>query len=76
MKKEIAEMYSYDNLPEWVNKEDLSGNGSGKKYATYLVIEDGDYRKVYSDAMEPEDASFRRDLNWIVDEINREKSKE
>jgi hypothetical protein len=61
----------YEELPEWADRESLSNNGSGKLYANYLVIEDGDYRACYSDAMEPEDATFTRDLNWIKRELER-----
>jgi len=44
-------------------------NGAGKEYALYIVIEDKYGKRIYSDAMEPEDASFSRDLSWIVDEL-------
>jgi len=44
-------------------------NGSGKKYASYIIIEDEKGRRIYSDAMEPEDASFSRNLSWIIDEL-------
>jgi hypothetical protein len=43
----------------------MSNNGSGREYADYLVIEDQGHRVVYSDAMEPEDCKFSRDLKWI-----------
>lgn len=62
---------NYEQLPEWVNDDDLSNNGAGKLYASYLLIEDGDYRACYSVAMEPEDVSFHRDLKWIKNEIER-----
>lgn len=62
---------TYVELPEWVNHNHLSDNGSGKEYANYLLIEDGDYRACYSDAMEPEDRSFHRDLKWIKSELER-----
>lgn len=65
----------YDELPDWVSKEDLPDNGSGREYASYLLIEDGKYKAVYSDAMEPEDARFYRDLGWIKHEIERAASK-
>lgn len=41
----------YEGLPDWVDKNALSDNGCGMDYAHYLIIEDGDYKKVYSDAM-------------------------
>ncbi len=74
LKKEIQLrilQVDYDNLPDWVVKDSLSDNGNGKEYATYIVIEDGDYKAVYSDAMEPEDARFYRDLKWIQKELSR-----
>jgi hypothetical protein len=62
-------MGSYDKLPAWVDKDTLNNNGSGKEWANYLIIEDGAHNRVYSDAMEPEDATFCRDLYWIADEL-------
>ena len=67
----IARICAYEDLPEWVDKENLPDNGCGKEWASYILIEDGDYKRVYSEAMEPEDKTFGRDLDWIVDEINR-----
>lgn len=68
----IASILSYEDLPDWVDKKyGLSNNGCGKEDASYIVIEDGDYKVCYSDAMEPEDASFGRDLSWIISELNR-----
>lgn len=56
---------SFDELsPEEQNG--VSNNGSGKEYATYLkVVHDGKTILLESDAMEPEDARFYRDLAWI-----------
>ena len=67
MKK--AKLVSYDDLTE-DEKLGQPENGSGKEYASYIVVEDEKGRRVYSDAMEPEDASFGRDLFWIIEEIN------
>ena len=63
---EVIQCY-YEELPEEVNKEwGLSDNGSGKDCATYIIQKaDGEIISVESDAMEPEDASFGRDLKWI-----------
>ena len=69
--KTIAKIFNYENLPEWVDRTLLSCNGGGKEFAHYIVIEDQNYKEVYSDAMEREDACFSRDLNWIVKEIKR-----
>jgi len=54
-------------------KEGASDCGSGKEYANYLFVdfEDGKMREVYSDAMEPEDCLFIRDLSWIKDLVER-----
>lgn len=70
----IARVCGREDLPEWVNRNYLSENGNGSEWANYIVIEDGDYRAFYSDAMEGEDATFSRDLGWIVGEINRAKN--
>jgi hypothetical protein len=63
---EVIQCY-YEELPEEVNKEwGLSDNGSGKESASYIIQKvDGQIISVESDAMEPEDASFGRDLRWI-----------
>ena len=50
-------------------------NGEGREYATYLKIEiPGEFPVYYSDAMEPEDARFGRDLtrvkNALLDAYN------
>ncbi len=66
----IARQCRFEDLPAWVDVANLSRNGHGHEMATYIVIEDGPYRAVYSDAMEREDACFCRDLSWIVKEIN------
>lgn len=68
--KLVVEIVSYDDLEE-EEKEGVSNNGSGKEYASYIrVIHDGSILFVESDAMEPEDAKFGRDLNWIVNALN------
>jgi hypothetical protein len=42
-------------------------NGVGKQWANYLrVTHDGDTLLLRSDAMEPEDATFTRDLDWVA----------
>lgn len=60
---------SFLELPDWVDEAELPNNGGGKEYASYLLIEDEAGRRVYSDAMEPED--FYRDLEWIKTELDR-----
>ena len=55
----------YDDLTE-DRKQEVSNNGFGCEYATYIkVIHDGQVVGIFSDAMEPEDATFGRDLGWI-----------
>lgn len=47
-----------------------SDNGHGKEWANYIrVTHNGQTLYLENDAIEPEDKSFRRDLNWIVDAI-------
>lgn len=58
----------YEGLPDWA-KEEVYKSEWYDPY--YLVIEDGDYKKVYSDAMEPEDVKFYRDLSWVAEELQR-----
>jgi len=53
-------------------KENVSNNGSGKEWAGYIrVTHGGKTILLESDAMEPEDASFCRDLNWIYGIIEK-----
>ncbi len=64
-------LVSFDDLKK-EEQEDQPNNGAGKEYASYILIESPFGRRIYSDAMEPEDAVFYRDLNWIVDELKRD----
>ena len=55
----------YDDLTE-EEKEDQPDNGNGKEYASYLIIQYyGKTISIHSDAMEPEDCTFGRDLRWV-----------
>lgn len=57
---------SYDELPPEIEKCGLSNNGTGKGYSAYLLwYYNGKLQNYESDAMEPEDCSFSRDLSWI-----------
>ena len=57
----------FDDLTE-EEKEIVPNNGSGMKYAGYIkIIHNGETILLESDAMEPEDAIFARDLNWVYD---------
>lgn len=60
---------SFLDLPDWVDETKLPNNGGGKE--SYLLIEDEAGQRVYSDAMEPEDCRFYRDLEWIKTELDR-----
>jgi len=68
--KKTVKVISYEDLTA-EEKEDVSNNGSGKEYAGYILIEDKDGRRIYSDAMEPEDCTFSRNLSWILDELRK-----
>lgn len=66
-----VKMIDYDELPEYW-KDLVPDNGSGKDCAGYIVIiHNGEIQSVESDAMEPEDAVFYRDLSWITFELQR-----
>lgn len=58
----------FDDLTE-VEQENAPNNGNGKDVATYIRITDNEGTRVYSDAMEPEDVTFYRDLSWIASEL-------
>lgn len=61
----------YNDLTE-EEKESVSNNGSGKEYAGYIKIIHNDHTEfLESDAMEPEDAIFCRDLHWIIKALKR-----
>ncbi len=63
------ELVSFEDLTE-EEKKDQPDNGCGKKSASYLRVTYGGFCVgLYSDAMEPEDATFNRDLGWIADAI-------
>lgn len=56
---------TYGELTE-DEKENASGNGHGAEYAGYIrVSHNSKTIALKSDAMEPEDAIFSRDLSWI-----------
>jgi len=55
----------FDDLTE-AEQEEQPDNGSGKEDSCYIKItHGGDVIAIYSDAIEPEDCSFGRDLRWI-----------
>ena len=66
-----VEYKTFDELTDEL-KHGLSENGSGSEYATYLIIKHNDkVISFVSDAMEPEDATFSRDLNWVSGAIEQ-----
>ena len=68
--KKTVKVIEFEDLTD-LEKDSASNNGAGKEYASYLLIEDEDGRRIYSDAMEPEDTTFHRDLDWIVSELTK-----
>jgi len=53
-------------------KDGVSNNGFGKEYANYIKItHNGVVVLLESDAMEPEDAIFGRDLSWVADMLEK-----
>lgn len=66
-----TEMVRYDMLSE-DEKLGQPNNGAGADMATYLrIYHNGNLIDTYSDAMEPEDARFFRDLSWIEKAIGQ-----
>lgn len=66
-----VETLHFDDLPTDA-RDGVSNNGCGKEYATYIrVSHDGEVIFLESDAMEPEDARFSRDLKWVKDALVR-----
>jgi len=64
-----VKLKNFDDLTE-SQKEDQPNNGSGKEYANYIhITREGRTISIHSDAMEPEDSAFNRDLHWIIGEI-------
>jgi len=60
-------MLNYENLTT-EQQEEQPDNGSGKESATYIrVMNEGKVIALKSDAMQPEDCVFYRDLNWITE---------
>ena len=60
----------YDILTEEEKNMPLPNNGMGKEEATYIrITHKGKTIGLFSDAVEPEDATFSRDYNWIPDII-------
>jgi hypothetical protein len=61
----------FKDIPEELRNE-APNNGGGKEWANYLTIwHDGNFVSYVSDAMEPEDAKFTRDLSEVKDMIRK-----
>ena len=59
--------FTTEEKREWIMP---TTNGAGHEDCSYIVeINKGEIIAVNSDAMEPEDASFTRDLRWIVESL-------
>ena len=68
MNLEINEL-RFDELTK-SQQEYANDNGSGKEYANYIEVKvNGVIADIFSDAMEPEDATFSRDLSWVAPAI-------
>ena len=60
------EILRFNDLTQ-VQQDDMPNNGGGKEWANYIKVSDGNLLvALQSDAMEPEDATFGRDLSWIA----------
>ena len=53
-------------------KNEVPNNGTGKEYASYVRVTHND-KTIFlkNDAMEPEDRTFSRDLNWVYDALQK-----
>ena len=59
-------LVSYEDLTD-EEKKFQPNNGVGKEYANYIKItNDSETVMILSDAVEPEDATFRRDFSNVV----------
>jgi hypothetical protein len=65
------DLVSFEDLTK-EEQEIQPNNGSGKEYASYIKITDG-YKTlmILSDAVEPEDATFRRDFLPVMTAIKQ-----
>lgn len=68
-----VELLDFDQLPPELQVRGIvSNNGCGRECANYLRITHGETLLFLgSDAMEPEDARFTRDLAWVKDMIEQ-----
>ena len=65
------EILNYDDLTE-DERAEAADNGCGKEMATYMRITYASgIEQTESDAMEPEDVRFHRDLSWVEGAILR-----
>jgi len=66
-----VQLQEFSQLSE-AEKTGASDNGNGKEWANYVrVTHNGETLYLESDAIEPEDKSFGRDLNWVLGAIRK-----
>ena len=66
-----VETLNFEDLSD-DEKDEVPNNGAGKEYANYIKItHNGVVVLLESDAMEPEDATFGRDLSWVADMLEK-----
>ena len=67
----IVKVEHFEDLAT-LEQETSPNNGCGREYATHIrITHEGMEPMLVSDAMEPEDATFGRDLSWIVPTLRR-----
>lgn len=64
------ELVDYEDLTE-DQREIVPNNGCGKEMANYLKMTCGNDSIIISDAVEPEDATFRRDFNEVINMVEQ-----
>jgi hypothetical protein len=71
MKMIEVKVERFEDLSE-LEKDSTSNNGCGKEYAGYIrILQGGETICLESDAMEPEDAIFCRDLEWVPEMLKK-----
>lgn len=66
-----ATLVDFDNLTE-EEKKFQPENGHGAESATYIkILHNNKVLSIESDAMEPEDSYFFRDLSWIPNALEK-----
>lgn len=61
-----VELLNYEDLSK-DEQEIVPSNGHGKEYANYVKVTDGgEVISLLSDAVQPEDATYRRDFGEVI----------